>query len=182
MAPMPDKNYYEILEISRSATEEQIAENFRLMLYKYHPDHNQGNEEWAATQTIQLVEAQKMLLRPEERRKYDFKLMYKPREKGVLGGFSFLKKKEAVEAEKLFDQGVNHFNQGRRVPAAECFKKALQLCPDFADAAYNFSLLATWLGNPHLGYDIIARLIKSGSKDEELVKLANAITKTYLNV
>jgi DnaJ-class molecular chaperone len=179
---MPEKNAYEILEISRSATEEQIAENFRMMLYKYHPDHNQGNEEWAVTQTIELMAALRVLSNPAERKKYDFKIMYKLREKMKPGGFSFLKKKESLAAEKLFEEGVVLYRHDKRVPAAENFKKAMQLDPSNDDAVYNFSLMAAWLGNPHLGIDILSRSIKDGSKDEDLVKLRNGIFKTYMNV
>jgi DnaJ-class molecular chaperone len=179
---MPDKNHYEILELSRSANQEQIDEQFRLMLYKYHPDHNPGNEDWASDQTIALLEAYKVLSDPAARAKYDFKLMFKLREKRKSGGLSLFKKKETMAAEKLFEEALALWGQGKGVPAAETFKKALIADPTYEDAAFNFSLLAAWLGNPSVGMELLNRVVKGGSKDPELLKLRNALNKAFMGM
>jgi len=37
--------YYEILEISRNATQEELRKVFRRLARKYHPDHNLASRE-----------------------------------------------------------------------------------------------------------------------------------------
>ena len=37
------KNYYEILEVDRNASDEEIKKSFKTLAKKYHPDQNQGN-------------------------------------------------------------------------------------------------------------------------------------------
>ena len=38
-----DKDYYKILETSRSATLKDIKSQYRKLSYKYHPDKNDGD-------------------------------------------------------------------------------------------------------------------------------------------
>ena len=64
------KDYYSILGIARTATEEDIKKAFRKLAVKYHPDKNPNNKD-AETQFKEINEAHEVLGDPEKRKKYD---------------------------------------------------------------------------------------------------------------
>jgi len=64
------KDYYEILGISREATQEEIKRAYRRLALKYHPDRNQGDKE-AEEKFKEIVEAYSVLSDPEKRKIYD---------------------------------------------------------------------------------------------------------------
>jgi len=62
--------YYEILEISKNATQEEIRKGFRHLAQKYHPDVNLGNSE-AEAKFKKVNEAYQVLSNLTERAAYD---------------------------------------------------------------------------------------------------------------
>ena len=64
------RDYYEILEIEKSATGQEIKNSFRRLARKFHPDKNTGNPE-AESKFKEIQEAYAILSNEEERRKYD---------------------------------------------------------------------------------------------------------------
>jgi len=64
------RDYYEVLGVDRSATQEQIAEAYRKLALKYHPDRNPGDEE-AVKRFKEAAEAFEVLHDPEKRARYD---------------------------------------------------------------------------------------------------------------
>ena len=63
-------DYYKILGIEKSATEDQIKKAFRKLARKHHPDMNPGDKE-AHQKFQQINEANEVLSDPEKRKKYD---------------------------------------------------------------------------------------------------------------
>ncbi|HEY9535324.1 MAG TPA: DnaJ domain-containing protein, partial [Mucilaginibacter sp.] len=63
-------DYYEILGISKTATEKEVKAAYRKLARKYHPDLN-PNDEQAHKKFQQLNEANEVLSDPEKRKKYD---------------------------------------------------------------------------------------------------------------
>ena len=66
---MKYKNYYEILEVNRKSSDQDIKLNFRRLAKEYHPDKNK--EEGAEEKFKDINEAYAVLTDPERRRKYD---------------------------------------------------------------------------------------------------------------
>lgn len=63
--------YYDILEVSQTASEEVIRASYRSLAKKYHPDTFHGEPCIADEKMKQLNEAKEVLCDPEKRRQYD---------------------------------------------------------------------------------------------------------------
>lgn len=57
---MTEKDYYELLEVSRDADGETIKKSYRRLAMKYHPDRNPGDKE-AETKFKEINEAYDVL-------------------------------------------------------------------------------------------------------------------------
>jgi molecular chaperone DnaJ len=67
---MTKRDYYEILEVNRNATSEEVKKAYRKLALKYHPDRNSGNKE-AEEKFKEAAEAYEVLSNPEKRNLYD---------------------------------------------------------------------------------------------------------------
>ena len=67
---MNQKDYYQVLEIERNATPQNIKEAYRKLAFQYHPDRNRGNPA-AVEKMKELNEAYAVLSDPRKRRDYD---------------------------------------------------------------------------------------------------------------
>jgi len=67
---MAKRDYYEVLGVGKSASEDEIKRSYRRMAMKYHPDKNPNNKE-AETKFKECAEAYEVLSDPEKRRRYD---------------------------------------------------------------------------------------------------------------
>ena len=80
---MSKRDYYEILGVSRDATEQEIKKAYRQLARKYHPDVNKSPD--AEEQFKQINEAYSVLSDPQKRAQYD-QLGHAAFENGGFGG------------------------------------------------------------------------------------------------
>ncbi|KAK6116478.1 hypothetical protein DH2020_049771 [Rehmannia glutinosa] len=64
-------DYYNILKVSRNATEEDVKKSYKRLAMKWHPDKNAVNTEQAEAKFKQISEAYDVLSHPEKRQIYD---------------------------------------------------------------------------------------------------------------
>src|SRR6266403_3799862 len=67
---MAKRDYYEVLAVERTATDEEIKKAYRKLAVKYHPDKNPGDK-LAEDQFKELGEAYEVLCDPQKRAAYD---------------------------------------------------------------------------------------------------------------
>lgn len=64
------RDYYQVLGVAKSASEDEIKKSYRKLALKYHPDRNPGNK--AAEESFkEAAEAYEVLSTPEKRKQYD---------------------------------------------------------------------------------------------------------------
>lgn len=66
------KDYYQILGVSRDASQDEIKKVYRRLALCYHPDHNQQEKEKAEEKFKEVNEAYQILGDDEKRRQYDY--------------------------------------------------------------------------------------------------------------
>ena len=67
---MAKRDYYEILDVGRDASEDEIKRSYRKLAVKYHPDKNPGNKS-AEELFKEATEAYEVLKDPQKRQLYD---------------------------------------------------------------------------------------------------------------
>ena len=81
------RDYYEILEVERSSTEEEIKRSYRKLAVKFHPDKNPGDHE-AEERFKELGAAYDVLMEPQKRAAYD-RYGHAAFQQGGMGGGGF---------------------------------------------------------------------------------------------
>ncbi|MCB9202042.1 MAG: molecular chaperone DnaJ [Flavobacteriales bacterium] len=67
---MSKRDYYEVLEVTKTVTEIELKKAYRKLAVKYHPDKNPGNKE-AEAKFKEAAEAYEVLSNPNKRARYD---------------------------------------------------------------------------------------------------------------
>ena len=68
-------NFYEILDVSEDATQDEIKKSFRHLALKYHPDKNRNSEE-SKQKFMKIVEAYEVLSDDHTRKTYDGSMVH----------------------------------------------------------------------------------------------------------
>ena len=65
------KDYYEVLGVEKTATDDELKKAYRRLAKKYHPDANPDNKEEAEAKFKEVNEAYEVLSNPQKRKMYD---------------------------------------------------------------------------------------------------------------
>lgn len=130
---MEKRDYYQVLGISRNATEAEIKKAYRQAALKYHPDKNPGDKE-AEERFKEAAEAYAVLSDPEKRSLYDRYGHDALRGAGV-GGFEDIFSSFGDIFGDLFDIGFGRSSRQRRTGPQRGSDLRYDLNISFMDAA-----------------------------------------------
>ena len=82
---MAKRDYYEVLEVAKNSSQDEIKKAYRKQALKYHPDKNPGDHT-AEEKFKEAAEAYEVLSDPQKRQKYD-QFGHAAFENGGAGGF-----------------------------------------------------------------------------------------------
>lgn len=83
---MQKRDYYEVLGVSKNASEDEIKKAYRKIAIQYHPDRNPGDKQ-AEEKFKEAAEAYNVLHDPQKRQQYDQFGFDGPMGSGGFGGF-----------------------------------------------------------------------------------------------
>ena len=106
------KDYYEVLGVSKTATDDEIKSAFRKMAKQYHPDINKAPD--AAEKFKEAQEAYAVLSDPNKRKQYDQYGHAAFDNNGAAGGYDFSGFDFSDIFSDLFGGSFGGFNFGGR--------------------------------------------------------------------
>jgi curved DNA-binding protein CbpA len=128
-------NYYEVLGVERSASEQEIRDHFRRLAREQHPDRYMGTDKAEAERRFQiLTEAVNVLTNAAKRKQHDAELS-----SGINRGSADL----SQVAKAYLSKGVKAFKDGDIRAAYENFDMAVKHNPADAKAFHYLALAAS---------------------------------------
>jgi DnaJ-class molecular chaperone len=128
-------NYYEVLGVERTASEQEIRERFRKLARDNHPDRYKGPDKPAAERKFQtLTEALNVLTNPVRRKQHDSELG---------SGISRTGADLAQVGKVYLAKGVKAYKEGDMSGAYENFDMAVKHNANDAKAFHYLALAAT---------------------------------------
>lgn len=125
------RDFYAVLGLPRTATEEQIRQRFRELARERHPDRFAGDEKAAAELEFQsITQAANVLSDRERRRQYDVELA---RPQGQQADHRQL-------ARTLLQRGIKAYKEQNFLEAAESFDRATAAEPTSGKAWHHLAL------------------------------------------
>ncbi len=118
--------YYETLEVTDTASNEEIKRQFKLLAKKWHPDRNFGNENQCREKFINIYTAYQVLSDEKARAEYDNFLKALKRSSEI---------DKLLEQEELFTQWLKKSKKD----AKKKYQEFKQKGDDFIDVLINFS-------------------------------------------
>jgi curved DNA-binding protein CbpA len=126
-------NYYEILGVERSASEQEIRDRFRKLARENHPDRYRGGDKADAERKFQtLTEAVNVLTNPDKRRQHDSTLT-----SGAKANVDFVQIAKAYLA-----KGVKAYKEGDIKTAYENFDLASKHNPQDSKSFHYLAMAA----------------------------------------
>ena len=130
-----NKNYYDILEVDKNASKEDIKKQFKKLALKYHPDKNSGDK--TSEEKFKEINEANGILSGDEREKYDMMsphgANYNPNmggfggfSNGGFGGFSFSEDGMPRTGDPFFDEMLRH-HFGARARRASTVREDLDI-------------------------------------------------------
>lgn len=161
------RDFYAVLAVAKTATDDQIRQRFRQLARERHPDRFSGEQKQAAELEFQeITQAFNVLSDPDRRRLHDIDLS---------------KKQEPASDPKqlvrlYLQRGVRAYREKNWVEAADNFDRATKADPGSAQGWYNLALTCaqnpTWLTR---GVAAIDRACELESMNPGYWKLAGRI-------
>jgi molecular chaperone DnaJ len=128
------RDYYDILGVSRSASDEELKKAYRQLALRYHPDKNPGDHQ-AEERFKEIGEAYAILGDAERRAQYD-RYGHAAFEQGGLGGFDFSAGFEDILGDLFGDFFGTSRGRGGRTRARRGQDLQYQLEVSFEEAAH----------------------------------------------
>ncbi len=133
---MLDKmNYYDILEVSRNSSEEDIKKGYVKQIKKFHPDRHSAKLYFDITSKLEAItnkvtEANNTLSDKAKRSLYDGELRKKDEEK--------MRSRDVDQKEQIYQNAMTLLREGRSYHAITMLQRGIQIAPN--DKRFNLEL------------------------------------------